>query len=40
MCGRFTLSASASILVQQFDLANLPTWSPHYNITPPPHKRC
>lgn len=34
MCGRFILSASATTLVQQFDLANLPTWSPRYNIAP------
>lgn len=34
MCGRFTLSASATTLVQQFDLADLPTWSPRYNIAP------
>ena len=34
MCGRFTLSASATDLVQQFDLAGLPAWSPRYNIAP------
>ena len=34
MCGRFSLSASATTLVQQFDLANLPIWSPRYNIAP------
>ena len=32
MCGRFTLSASATTLVQQFELANLPAWTPRYNI--------
>jgi putative SOS response-associated peptidase YedK len=34
MCSRFTLSASATDLVQQFDLAGLPAWSPRYNIAP------
>lgn len=34
MCGRFTLSASATTLVAQFDLADLPAWSPRYNIAP------
>ncbi len=34
MCGRFTLSASATALVEQFDLANLPNWTPRYNIAP------
>jgi putative SOS response-associated peptidase YedK len=34
MCGRFTLSASATDLVQQFELAGLPAWSPRYNIAP------
>jgi putative SOS response-associated peptidase YedK len=34
MCGRFSLGASAMTLATQFDLANLPAWSPRYNITP------
>ena len=34
MCGRFTRSASATTLVQQFDLVSIPTWSPRYNISP------
>jgi putative SOS response-associated peptidase YedK len=34
MCGRFTLGASAADLAHQFDLANLPAWSPRYNIAP------
>ncbi len=34
MCGRFTLSASATDLIQQFDLASLPSWMPRYNIAP------
>ena len=34
MCGRFTLSASATDLVQQFELAGLPACSPRYNIAP------
>jgi putative SOS response-associated peptidase YedK len=34
MCGRFTLGASATILAAQFDLADLPAWSPRYNIAP------
>lgn len=28
MCGRFTLSASVTDLIQQFDLAGLPSWVP------------
>ncbi len=34
MCGRFSLSTSAADLVQQFDLPDLPAWSPRYNISP------
>ncbi len=34
MCGRFTLSASATDLIQQFDLGDLTAWSPRYNIAP------
>ena len=34
MCGRFTLSASATDLMRQFDLSDLPTWRPRYNIAP------
>ena len=34
MCGRFTLGATAATLAAQVDLANVPTWTPHYNIAP------
>ena len=34
MCGRFTLGASATDLASQFELADLPAWTPHYNIAP------
>ena len=34
MCGRFTLGATAATLAAQFDLANVPTWTPRYNIAP------
>ncbi len=34
MCGRFSLGASATTLARQFDLADLPSWSPRYNIAP------
>ncbi len=34
MCGRFTLSASATDLVQQFEPAGLPACTPRYNIVP------
>jgi putative SOS response-associated peptidase YedK len=34
MCGRFGLGASATTLAAQFDLADLPAWSPHYNFAP------
>jgi putative SOS response-associated peptidase YedK len=34
MCGRFSLGASATTLVTQFDLADFPAWSPRYNIAP------
>ncbi len=32
MCGRFSLGASATTLVAQFDLFETPTWTPRYNI--------
>ncbi len=34
MCGRFILSASATALVQQFNLTGLAAWRPRYNIAP------
>ncbi len=34
MCGRFTLSASATTLVRQFNLASFLVWTPRYNIAP------
>ena len=34
MCGRFSLGASATTLAAQFDLADLPAWTPRYNIAP------
>jgi putative SOS response-associated peptidase YedK len=34
MCGRFTLGATAATLAAQFDLANVPIWTPRYNIAP------
>lgn len=34
MCGRFTLSAPAAILAEQFHLAESPAWAPRYNIAP------
>jgi putative SOS response-associated peptidase YedK len=34
MCGRFSLGTPASVLVQQFDLADLSAWTPRYNIAP------
>ncbi len=34
MCGRFSLGASATTLVAQFDLFEAPSWSPRYNIAP------
>jgi putative SOS response-associated peptidase YedK len=34
MCGRFSLGASATTLAEQFDLADLPAWTPRYNIAP------
>jgi putative SOS response-associated peptidase YedK len=34
MCGRFSLGASATALVVQFDLPNVPAWTPRYNIAP------
>jgi putative SOS response-associated peptidase YedK len=34
MCGRFTLGATAATLAAHFDLANVPIWTPRYNIAP------
>ncbi len=34
MCGRFSLGASATALAAQFDLPNVPAWTPRYNIAP------
>ncbi len=34
MCGRFTLTASATALAQQFNLADIPARSPRYNVAP------
>jgi len=34
MCGRFTLSQSAEIIAQAFDVANVPPLTPRYNIAP------
>jgi putative SOS response-associated peptidase YedK len=34
VCGRFSLGASATILAAQFDLFEVPAWSPRYNIAP------
>lgn len=34
MCGRFTLDASATTLAAKFGLADVPAWSPRYNIAP------
>ncbi len=34
MCGRFSLGASATTLVAQFDLFEAPAWTPRYNIAP------
>jgi putative SOS response-associated peptidase YedK len=34
MCGRFTLGATATDLAAQFDLANVPPWTPRHNIAP------
>jgi putative SOS response-associated peptidase YedK len=34
MCGRFSLGTSATTLAAQFDLADLPAWTPRYNIAP------
>ncbi|MFI5342294.1 MAG: SOS response-associated peptidase family protein [Candidatus Methylomirabilales bacterium] len=34
MCGRFTLSASATTLAAQFQLFETPAWKPRYNIAP------
>lgn len=34
MCGRFTLSQSSETIAQIFDLADIPTITPRYNIAP------
>jgi putative SOS response-associated peptidase YedK len=34
MCGRFTLTASADVLADLFDLVEVPDWTPRYNIAP------
>jgi len=34
MCGRFSLGASVTTLVAQFDLFEAPPWTPRYNIAP------
>lgn len=34
MCGRFTLTVSADLLVQTFNLPLLPNWEARYNIAP------
>ncbi|AFZ13754.1 protein of unknown function DUF159 [Crinalium epipsammum PCC 9333] len=34
MCGRFTLTQSAEIIAQVFDLGNIPPFNPRYNIAP------
>ncbi len=34
MCGRFSLGASATTLAAQFDLFEVPAWTPRYNIAP------
>ncbi len=34
MCGRFTLRAPASVIVEEFQLSLAPDWSPRYNIAP------
>lgn len=34
MCGRFTLRTPAAILAELFQLAEIPSWTPRYNIAP------
>jgi putative SOS response-associated peptidase YedK len=34
MCGRFTKMASPAVIVQQFDVATPPLFTPRYNIAP------
>jgi len=34
MCGRFTQSQSAEVIAKAFDVANVPTITPRYNIAP------
>lgn len=34
MCGRFTLRTPAAILAELFDLAEIPAWTPRFNIAP------
>jgi len=34
MCGRFSLGAPAATMVAQFDLFEVPPWTPRYNIAP------
>lgn len=34
MCGRFSQGTPAEILAQLFQLADLPSWTPRYNIAP------
>jgi putative SOS response-associated peptidase YedK len=34
MCGRYTLRASAEDIAREFELAQIPPWTPRYNIAP------
>jgi putative SOS response-associated peptidase YedK len=34
MCGRYTLRASAEDIAREFELAQVPPWTPRYNIAP------
>jgi putative SOS response-associated peptidase YedK len=34
MCGRFSLGTSATKLIEQFELTEVPDWAPRYNIAP------
>ncbi|MGV0024668.1 SOS response-associated peptidase [Phormidesmis priestleyi] len=34
MCGRFTQSLTGEAIAEAFDLADLPNWTPRYNIAP------
>ena len=34
MCGRFSLGADATALAAQFDLFEVPPWTPRYNVAP------